>query len=186
MFIKTVEDILQPTLVLTIVKINPKIYKSKHGKQTPYASQTHFYHSKALPNYGALFVLYGAPLFFTTFFLNTNLKWIVGFIFYSLTVHIFISNSFVSVSTTTETGTCTPANSFVFSFIAETTCPMLTFSGARPGPSGGPADAFPPSTKSFIVVFPIESLVLFCSPLCFYDPYRIYRNCDRNRNCRFQ
>ena len=93
MFIKTVEDILQPTLVLTIVKINPKIYKSKHGKQTPYASQTHFYHSKALPNYGALFVLYGAPLFFTTFFLNTNLKWIVGFIFYSLTVHIFISNS---------------------------------------------------------------------------------------------
>ena len=75
-------------------------------------------------------------------------------------IPISISYFFVSVSTTTVTGTFIPSKSFVLSLIALITSIMLTPRGPNAGPNGGPADAPPPVT----------SADTFCSPI-FYLLY---------------
>ena len=48
------------------------------------------------------------------------------------------------------TGTFIPLKASVFLLISATTCPMFTPAGPSAGPSGGAADAFPPSTNASI------------------------------------
>ena len=62
-------------------------------------------------------------------------------------VPISISNSLVSLSMLTLTGTFIPAKSALLLLISSTTCIMLIPKGPNAGPNGGPGVALPPSIR---------------------------------------